>query len=363
MEWPFRRPIRHNLAEISSSANLIVRLEDENGQAGFGEGIPRPYVTGETIAAATTALRQSLVPLLLGQTIPAESALGFISGVCPEKDLDLVPAATCALEIALWDLAGRHLGQPAAHLLGTPTRDSLIYSGVIPITSPDELPGLLAMIKPWQFTEMKLKVGTRHDREITALIRQSLGQGIRLRVDANAAWTADYAVEQIHRLAPYHIEAVEQPVAKDDLKGLAQVTHRIDSLVIADESICTRTDATRLVEAGAVGAFNLRLSKCGGPWRTQRLLTLARNAGVKTMLGCQVGELGMLSAAGRHFAVVNPDLLYLEGCLTRFIMDGDIITTDLTFGPGGLARPITKPGLGIEVQEKLLEASLLFSLP
>jgi muconate cycloisomerase len=80
------------------------------------------------------------------------------------------------------------------------------------------------------------------------------------------------------------------------------------------------------------------------------------------MLGCQVGELGVLSAAGRHFASIHPELLYLEGSLTRFFLPQDVIAQDLTFGPGGQAPPLSGPGLGVRVQEESLRATQIFSL-
>ena len=181
-------------------------------------------------------------------------------------------------------------------------------------------------------------------------------------MDANGDWSAAEAVDIIQAMAPSKVEAVEQPVAKGDLEGLAKVTAAVKPLVLADESLCNMDDAHRLVENRAAGGFNLRLSKCGGPARTTALLEMASWEGLACMLGCQVGELGLLSALGRHFASVHPGLIYLEGSFTRFFMDQDLIRQDLTFGPGGQAPLLSGPGLGVEVDTAALNGSQAFSL-
>jgi L-alanine-DL-glutamate epimerase-like enolase superfamily enzyme len=89
---------------------------------------------------------------------------------------------------------------------------------------------------------------------------------------------------------------------------------------------------------------------------------MAAQEGQACMLGCQVGELGLLSALGRHFASVHKELIYLEGCLTRFFMDRDLIRQNITFGPGGQAEPLDGAGLGVEVDPAALNGSLVFSL-
>jgi muconate cycloisomerase len=164
---------------------------------------------------------------------------------------------------------------------------------------------------------------------------------VRLRVDANGAWGVEEALERIAGLAGLGVESVEQPVpATGDDAGLAdllEVARHAGPLVIADESLCTPAQGRALAESGVRVGFNLRLSKCGGFARTLELLRAARAAGLPAQLGCQVGELGVLSAAGRHFAAACPDLLHLEGSLTSFYLERDVISSDITFGRGGLA--------------------------
>jgi muconate cycloisomerase len=122
-----------------------------------------------------------------------------------------------------------------------------------------------------------------------------------------------------------------------------------------DESLCSRIDAERAVEAGTCDLFNLRLSKCGGFIPSLRLAQFARRHSLGYQLGCQIGESALLSAAGRHFAASVADLHYLEGSYDRHLVREALATQDLTFGRGGWAPALAGPGLGIALSPAALE--------
>jgi len=354
--------VSHSLASNTATANILVALQDQQGRLGYGEGVPRAYVTGEEVGESLRALEQEMAPRLLGREAAPELALGLVESVLGPELVERFPAAACALETALLDLAGQESGRPLSAWLGEAKPGPVTYSAVVPLLEPEPLARVLGQVKALGLQQVKIKVDQEFSVERVAQVRAALGAGARLRVDANGSWRAEQAVELIQAMAPYGLEAVEQPVPKEDLEGLAQVTAQVEPLVLADESLCTEAQARELIQRRAVGGFNLRLSKCGGPARVLRLLDMARQAGLACMLGCQVGELGVLSAAGRHFASIHPELLYLEGSLTRFFLPQDVIAQDLTFGPGGQAPPLSGPGLGVRVQEESLRATQIFSL-
>ena len=362
IRWPFSLAVSHSLASNTATANLVVELSDDAGHVGYGEGVPRSYVTGETVEESRAALQGGLGPLILGRDIAPDEALGWLAAQAGEAALDASPAAACALEGALLDLAGQHLDQPISALLAEQEPAPVIYSAVVPLLPPPALPMILGQVKALGLNMVKVKVERQGAVELVGRVRAALGPQARLRVDANGAWTPEEAIEQIQALTPLGVEAVEQPVAAGDPAGLARVNAAVEPMLIADESLCTLADAQELIARQAVGCFNLRLSKCGGPARTLRLMELAHQAGLKCMLGCQVGELGLLSALGRHFASVHPELVYLEGSLTRFFLESDLIAQDLTFGPGGTGPVLGGPGLGVTVEPETLANSQCFSL-
>ncbi len=362
MKLPLKFPIQHSLATNTLTTSLIIRLEDAGGLAGHGEGVPRPYVTGETLEAAQAFIQESAAPLVVGRALAPEETLGLLMRELPRPVLDAAPAAACALETALLDLAARRLGRPLSALMGGEQRQEVVYSAVIPFTEPELFDRLLGQVKALGMQEVKLKVGLPDDLERLARLRQVLGPGVRLRVDANGCWQAAEAIERIQAMAPYGVEAVEQPVAPGEAGELARVRRAVEPLVLADESLCTPDQAEALIAARAVDGFNLRLSKCGGPARTLALLETALGAGLKAQLGSQVGELGLLSALGRHMACARGELVYLEGSLAKYYVQGDVVAEDLSFGYGGRAPALPGPGLGVTVQEEALQEFKLFEL-
>ena len=122
-----------------------------------------------------------------------------------------------------------------------------------------------------------------------------------------------------------------------------------------DESLCSEVDARRAIEQGTCDLFNIRLSKCGGFLPSLKLAALAHQAGLGYQLGCQVGETGILSAAGRHFAASVANIRYLEGSYDRFLVKERLTVEDLTFGYGGYAPALAGPGLGVTVDEEALQ--------
>jgi muconate cycloisomerase len=121
-----------------------------------------------------------------------------------------------------------------------------------------------------------------------------------------------------------------------------------------DESLASFDDGRVLIERKACHVFNLRISKCGGLLGAFRLRDLARQAGLGFMLGAQVGETAILSAAGRQFATRSQDLLFCEGSFGSFLLENDIGVQDLTFGREGKAPALDGPGLGVEIDQARL---------
>lgn len=353
----FLSPIKHNLATHQGSDNLVVRVTTAEGVTGFGEGVPRAFVTGEMLSGSLLFLRQVLAPALLGREFPSPQALlPELRGLYEQAQAQSHPAAFCALETALLDAAGRTWEMPVTGLIGPKLRTSLEYSAVIPLMPPEPLRELLRLVKMNHMRFVKLKVGTDDDLSTLRLVRDELGGDVDIRVDANSAWTPSEAIVRLQAMEPYGISAVEQPVAKADFAGLKQVSEAVPIPVIADESLCNEEDARRLIDLKACGIFNLRLSKCGGPGAATRISQMAEAAGIRCQVGCHVGETSILSAAGRQFAQTVPKLSYVEGSFSPYLLVRDVVSQPVVFSGGGMAFELPGPGLGIEVLVSALEA-------
>jgi L-alanine-DL-glutamate epimerase-like enolase superfamily enzyme len=354
LQIPLCMPIKHHLAERTYSENIVVKVVSDSGVVGYGEGIPREYVTGETTSASLFFLRDHLIPKSRGLHWDSPDDLfGKLRALLTEPNLAQAPAACCALELAILDTAGKTWGQPVAKLLGN-GREPLVYSAIIPMMGQPSFHRLLHLINDARMSFVKIKVGNNQDLAVLSLAREILGHQADLRVDANGAWSAEEAELRIDAMIPYGISAVEQPVPKYDLPGLKRLSDRLDIPVIADESLCIERDAEDIAALDACQVFNLRLSKCGGILAAHRMFEIGQKRGIAAQLGCQVGETGILSAAGRQFAMSH-NLRYLEGSYSNYILKEDIVNEPLEFGLGGIAQPLTGPGLGIKVNEQALQ--------
>ena len=181
-----------------------------------------------------------------------------------------------------------------------------------------------------------------------------MGSRFDLRIDANEAWHCDTLEARVAPLLPLGISSVEQPVPHAEVDGLASVRGRLGVPLMLDESLCSLGDAERAIDKGTCDLFNIRLSKCGGFVPSLRIAAMAHRAGMGYQLGCQVGETGILSAAGRHFATSVAGIRYLEGSFDHFLVAERLTVDDLTFGRGGWAPALRTPGLGIEIDQSAL---------
>jgi len=353
IEIPFRMTFRHALAERNQGHGVLVRTEDDEGRVGFGECVPRSYVTGETPASVQEALRIHLAPPFAGSTFASFDEVVQALGAAGEDLPRDQHAAFCALELSVLDLAGRAFACAAGDVCGPLAQDAVEYSGVVSADGQEASLRILELIRSHGFRHVKLKVGTneQEDEDLLRQAREILGTDCRLRVDANCAWDADEALRRLESLAVYDLEGVEQPLPAHDVDGLAHVTARSPVPVILDESLASLDDARMLIDRRACHHFNIRISKCGGLINATRIRDLARDAGVRFQLGAQVGETVLLSAAGRHFAARSDDVLFSEGSFGTILLESDIGIQDLTLTSG---RPVPipdGPGLGVEVDE------------
>jgi L-Ala-D/L-Glu epimerase len=365
---PLRRRIRHAAHTRTETDNLLVRCVLEDGSEGFGEGVPRDYVTGETIASAFELLRRSD---LAGQR---EDCRDFEQAVAFAERLQLAPvpgdergcegnAARCAVELAILDAYGRYFGRSLSdvvHLLAPEIHQPqthVRYSGAITTARTTKTLTAAIVFRIYRFKQVKIKVGMEgyNDRDRLRMMRRWGGRKIDMRLDANEAWTPANVVERIRELESFGISAVEQPLPHADAAVLRDVRRQVKTPIMLDESLCSRYDAERAVEGRICDLFNIRLSKCGGFILSLRLVQFAKQQGLGCQLGCQVGETAVLSAAGRHFATSVAGLRYLEGSYDRHLVREALATEDLTFGWGGWAKALPGPGLGVTLDRQALQ--------
>jgi muconate cycloisomerase len=361
--WTYQIPMRvrfeHARAGRSMSTGILVRLELADGSVGWGEGIPRDYVTGETIETAVEVIRKTYAARL---TTDAPLAAP------PIEDHGIVHnAAWCACELAYLDAMGNAGGVRVADMLAKqvglkPRRLLRRVSAIISAGPLYKVRRMLRMMRLLAFRDYKLKVGAdaAQDEANLAECYRQIGRGLRrkrgptrrtLRVDANGAWDLEEAVRRAPLLAKYGVLAVEQPLAKGNEAALAELRRRTSVPIMLDESLLTVGQAESLVRGGQVDFFNIRVSKNGGLVQSLRLAQLADRTGVDFQLGCMVGETGILTAAGRIFLeLCGRKVRFAEGSYGRFLLRSDVTRERLSFGYGGFVGAMAGPGLGVHVQ-------------
>ena len=360
---PFTQAFVHSQTSRATSDSVVVRLKGSDGLTGYGEALPRSYVTGEDVPMMVETLRSTLgfeaMKLVIGSGTDALAQIqSFIEGWSSlqptNPDVVARNATLCALELALLDWAFKRSGESISNWLA-PSRSHVVYTGVIDATDPETAAAMAARYAQARFGTLKVKVGVDDDLRRLEAVRKAAGDRVEIRVDANGAWTTLEAIAALKRLKAYNISAVEQPVPASDLEGMLRVRNETGVAVIADESLVTLTDAANLIRMEACDVFNIRVSKCGGLLASKQIAQMGLDAGIQVQVGAQVGETSLLSAAGRHLAAHLPGVEYVEGSFGTHLLSEDITPEPVMFGYEGRGDLLLGKGLGVAVDDAVLE--------
>jgi len=358
LKIPFNRTIAHGLHARNVTESIIIVIEDDNGNRGVGEGTPREYVTGETLDKSLVAARSISKEILNQPLATIEELNALLEDIGDSAIAVNHPAAFCAVETALLDLFARLEGKTVWQLFGSQSKkNALTYSGVIPfIKKEQEFLQYVSLVEKLGLTSLKIKVV---DLEIglsqLKIVREILGREIEIRVDVNAVFTAETAIDFIDRAAPINLTALEQPVPKNDLSGLKKVSEHSQIPIIADESMYTRKGPAYLIDNDICRGLNIRLSSCGGFRKAYRIYQQARAKQMMIVLGAHVGETAILSFAGRNLAMMSPDADYLEGSFSSYVIKEDLVDDDISIGSKGMVPIPVDHGLGVDIDRSAIE--------
>ena len=356
LEIPFSLAISHNLADRKESEAILVVVESDNGFTGIGEGTPRLYVTEESLSGCVDAAVAIGQLLIHAEWNDQDSLNRILDHVMVQPIAQQNPSAWCAMELACLDLFAKSRRVPLWRLFAeSPVNDTFTHSAVIPLLSPQNLTSFLPLIKSLDIGFVKVKVsdpleGVRY----LSNIRDVLGPEPDIRIDANGAFSSDAAIKFLQAADSIDISSFEQPVAKENMEGMKQVTAQ-GAVTIADESMCNKDDMDDLIQNHGCSGFNIRVSKCGGFRESLKLWNHALDNGFFCQLGCHVGETGVLSAAGRHLAALCREIKYLEGGYTKFTLESDVCNEEVSFGHQGQAGLLEGDGLGVTLNNGALD--------
>jgi L-Ala-D/L-Glu epimerase len=349
--FPVSVPYKHR--EVSSQvardgvSDVLVKVTTDDGLAGWGESC-----CGADTASIDAALR-AMAPFVIGRDPWNREAMrrdAFTHGLWQFR-AGTGNFAWAGIDMALWDVCGRAVGQPLWRLLGGLRRPEATYFYYLARGSNDSLAAQVAegLAAGFDVFYLKVGLGDAEDLALVAAVREALGDGPRLRLDANGSWTVPQAVRMLDALAEHAIDFVEQPVRDHPIGHLAELRMRTRIPVCANEGLWSEADAYARMRARQADVF------CFSPYWVGSLAGFQRLAWVAELEGLQVckhthGELGVAAAAAHHVLLTLAN--GVEGHQqTAHLMDQDVLAEPIPIATGPRWGTIDEPGLGVEIDE------------
>ncbi len=320
---------------------VFVRIETREGRVAWGCAAFDPARTGETLEQVTRACRACADRALDLNPLNTEFALAEL-----EPLTEGLPSVRCAFDIAFYDLLGLAAGLPIHRLLGGYRYriQTSITLSLAPLKETVEMARDRARLG---FRILKLKGGLDAEEDVRRVqaVHDALPDLV-LRLDADQGYTVKQALD-VARALEGKLEMLEQPTPAADLRALGQVTRHSPVPILADESLTDPASALAIASQHAAHGMSVTLAACGGLHCGRQVDSIARAAGLATMVGC-INEPALLIAAGLGLALSSPNVRYgdLDG---HFDLANDPTRPGFTFEDGWLvARDV--PGLGCTVE-------------
>ena len=335
---PFRRRYVSAGSAASRRFGLLVFISTSEGITGMGEASPVGVGSLAGVDAIVSALLK-IAPRLLNHIDAAERFI--VEG--------LPPALSFGLETALRDIRGQSARVSLTALFGG-RPSQLAVNAVIISESPEQAASEARAALKSGFSCVKLKVGSgtlEREEEMVAAVRRAVGPDMRIRLDANQAWSVEQAIESIRCLAKYDLEYVEQPVAANDVAGMAKVRRAVSIPLAADESLGSIVDLHHILDAGAADVFIIKAARLGGFRKSLRIAKEAAERGHPVVVTTAL-ESGIGIAASAHLAAAIPSQTKAHGLATGFLLEDDLLSVKWAPADGFLQVP-TGPGLGVKV--------------
>lgn len=341
MQLPLKKPFITSIRRVEAIDDVVLELHSDEGLVGYGAAAPTVAITGESKPNIIETIEKSILPLIIGKELDT-SLLEVIQNCCIKHS-----SAKACVDIALYDLFSQEAKQPLYVYLGGKKRD---LRTCITISLNDTQEMVQNSIEAYQngFKELKIKLGSdiTHSIETVKSIHKNVPDA-KLILDANQAWDINSAKEIIDALNDLPIVLIEQPLKKDELQQMAELTKESKYPILADESVFNIDEAKKIVALKGCDMINIKLMKCGGLLEAQKIIRYAEEQEIKCMIGSML-ENPISVAAAAHFALSSDAITLLD-------LDAPILAE---FNPidnvfhyeKDLISLTEKPGLGIEMK-------------
>ena len=337
-------PFKTALRTVNVLESIVVRVTTESGIVGYGETAPTEAITGDSRRSILGAL-EVIAHCMIEEGIENKERLLSLVHHAVEQNFN----AKSAIEIALYDLWAQIAGVPLYRYLGG--EKNLFKTGITISLNLKEImvDDALVAVKNG-FESLKIKLGDDPIEDISRVeaIYRAVGKRISLKLDANQGWNPEETVRFLIELEKRAIavELIEQPVKREDYKGLKRIRARSSTPILADESIFSPEDARVLLEMQAVDLINIKLDKCGGISKALEIADICEAYGVQCMIGCML-EGAISVGAAAHMASARAETITLYDLDAPILCKESPVIGGAVF-EGADIRLSEKSGLGIK---------------
>jgi muconate cycloisomerase len=370
---PIKLPPRrvHQWASLTTPIGVyvIIKLQTDDGWIGLGEapvlkdwGGDHMKYYGETPQTTVHIINDIIAPAVTGQD---PCRIEYLHGLM-DKAVKGYPYCKAAIDMALYDVVGKAFSVPVYQLLGGCYRERVPIAHSLGLMEIEKAVEEAVQVKKEGVKTIKLKGGIEPERDVALVkeVRKAIGPELAIVVDANQGYpTPKVAIGTIRRMEEYSIRYMEQPV--EGLDAMAEVTHNVDTPIMADESAWTPQDVLEIIRKKAADIISLYTTKPGGLFKAKKVAVLAETGGLQCNVNGSV-ETGVGNAANLHLAASTGAVSLAsvipvstpkgkgKGGVAGVYYQDDLITEAFGFAHGDVMVS-SKPGLGIELDEDKLK--------
>lgn len=362
--YPMRYPVRGRFKFFedpaggpSTRAAVVVKITADNGLIGWGQSVPIPRWSYETIESVTTTLRRYLAPVLIGHDPLDLDGIHTVMNQCIAPSFSTgQPICKAGIDLALHDLVGKLQNKSIAQGWKRPAGKPITLSWTLNPKTLEDVEPLIAQGRAQGYEHFNVKVAPdlKFDLALCRLVKRLVPNGF-LWADANGGYDEATALEAAPKLADIGVPVLEQPLPANRLGGYQRLKQQGALPIIMDESIVSSVELEEFIRLGLLDGVAMKPARCGGLAESRRQIEILRDKGLM-FLGSGLTDPD-LSLAASLILYGAFDLKYPAALNGPQFLTGSILKKPLQPQGGRIEVP-TGHGLGVEVDEEKLQSML-----
>ncbi len=342
-----KKPFKIALGATNFYEGFYVSVETSDGIIGYGEAVPTPFITGDTIGSIEDELK-----VFSKELIGLDESPEIINKKM-KQIMKASKASRNAIDCAIWDIIGKRANMNLTKLLGN-HKKSIVTSYTVDLVDGEQAEVQAKELLRQGIKVFKIKMGTgiESDLERVRRVREVIGSKPMIYVDFNQSYTPKKAVEISKKLEEFNVEFLEQPVSSNDISGLKYVRDNSSIPVFADESVFTPKNLVDVLSKGAADGVNIKLMKSGGITDAIKMVEVAESFGVPVMIGCMV-ETRLANTCGLVVALSKSGVEYADLDGYSSIIE-DPVENGIVLNNGEVTLNESIPGIGLSIKKNYI---------